>query len=114
MILYTLSQQSYYLFSQVCTTVTDMNMRVREAAFRVLGEATGIPESVLLQTLTKKVAKAPKETDVTVSVSTAAQDSDTGSPKFEEGANLLDASAAGAFVHGLEDEYLEVNFVTIH
>lgn len=85
---------------------------MREAAFRVLGEATGIPESVLLQTLTKKVAKAPKETDVTVAVSTATQDSDIGSPKFE-GANLLDASAAGAFVHGLEDEYLEVNFVTI-
>lgn len=90
-----------------------MNMRVREAAFRVLGEATRIPESVLLQTLTKKVAKAPKETDVSVSASTAAQDGDSDSPKFEENANLLDASAAGAFVHGLEDEYLEVSSFTM-
>jgi integrator complex subunit 4 len=89
-----------------------MNMRVREAAFRVLGEATRIHDSVLLQTLTKKVAKAPKETDASVSVPTIAQDGETGSPNFEEGANLLDASAAGAFVHGLEDEFLEVNLVT--
>lgn len=74
-------------------------MRVREAAFRVLGEATGIPDTVLLQTLTKKVAKASKE---------AEKEGDADSPKFEENANLLDASAAGAFVHGLEDEYLEV------
>lgn len=100
-------------FLQVCTMVTDMNMRVREAAFRVLGEATGIPDSVLLQTLTKKVAKAPKETDASVSVPTTAQDVETGSPNFEEGANLLDASAAGAFVHGLEDEFLEVRCAAI-
>ncbi|KAG0612256.1 hypothetical protein M758_6G013900 [Ceratodon purpureus] len=100
-------------FLQVCTTVTDMNMRVREAAFRVLGEATRIPESVLLQTLTKKVAKAPKEADVSSNASIVAKEGDTGSPKFEEGASLLDASAAGAFVHGLEDEYLEVRCVAI-
>jgi len=87
-----------------------MSMRVRESAFRVLGEATRIPESVLLQTLTKKVAKAPKETDVSVNVS---RDGDTDSPKFEDSANLLDASAAGAFVHGLEDEFFEVNFFTM-
>lgn len=109
------SKQRTEAFLQVCTTVTDMNMRVREAAFRVLGEAAKVPESVLLQTLTKKVAKAPKETNVSASVSSVSQDGDTDTDfsKFEDSTNLLDASAAGAFVHGLEDEYLEVRCAAI-
>lgn len=90
--------------------VTDMNMKVREEVFRVLGEATGVGESVLLQTLTKKVSGTiSKEKDIPASVSIATPDGDTDISKFEEGANLLDASAAGAFVHGLEDEFLEVH-----
>jgi integrator complex subunit 4 len=90
--------------------VTDMNMKVREEVFRVLGEATWVGESVLLQTLTKKVTGTmSKEKDIPASVSIVTPDGDTDISKFEEGANLLDASAAGAFVHGLEDEYLEVH-----
>lgn len=97
-------------WDQVCTMVTDMNMKVREEVFRVLGEATWVGESVLLQTLTKKVTGTmSKEKDIPASVSIATPDGDTDISKFEEGANLLDASAAGAFVHGLEDEFLEVH-----
>jgi len=88
-----------------------MNMKVRLEAFHALGRMKSIEERVLLQTLTKKVCgTVSKENDNLSNVSGIASESDTDLVKFEEGANLLHASAAGAFVHGLEDEFSEVGF----
>ena len=76
----------------------------------MLGGAARIGESILLQTLTKKVVgTVAKEKDIPTSASIATPDGDTDLSKFEEGTSLLDASAAGAFVHGLEDEFSEVS-----
>ena len=81
----------------VLTMVTDMNMKVREEVCRVLGEATWVGESVLLHTVTKKLTGTMSiQKDIPASMSIVTPDGDTDISKFEEGANLLDASAAGA------------------
>jgi len=105
------SNQTNEAFLQVCTKATDMNMKVRLEAFHALGGMKSIEERVLLQTLTKKVCgTVSKENGNLSNASGIASESDTDLVKFEEGANLLHASAAGAFVHGLEDEFSEVGF----
>ncbi|KAH9561756.1 hypothetical protein CY35_05G039100 [Sphagnum magellanicum] len=108
------SNQTNEAFLQVCTKATDMNMKVRLEAFHALGGMKSIEERVLLQTLTKKVCgTVSKENGNLSNASGIASESDTDLVKFEEGANLLHASAAGAFVHGLEDEFSEVRTVAM-
>lgn len=67
----------------------DMSMEVRVEAFNSLGKIEMVSEDILLQTMSKKVLGISK-----------------GNIQFEE----LTSSAAGALVHGLEDEFHEVTF----
>ncbi|KAI3908438.1 hypothetical protein MKW92_012632 [Papaver armeniacum] len=66
----------------LCSMVRDMSMEVRNEAFVSLGKMKMVSEDILLQTLSKK-----------------------------SNTKILDlpaSNAAGAFVHGLEDEFYEV------
>ncbi|KAI3865321.1 hypothetical protein MKX03_037299 [Papaver bracteatum] len=83
------------VFVQLCSMVRDMSMEVRNEAFFSLGKMKMVSEDILLQTLSKKVLGNLKER------------------KFpgKKNAKILDLPAsntAGAFVHGLEDEFYEV------
>ncbi|KAL2901109.1 Protein SIEL [Bienertia sinuspersici] len=83
------------VFLQICSMVRDMNVGVRVEAFTALGRIAFVSQDILLQTLSKKVLVITKEKQsLTLSSSKAHK--------------MHSAIAAGAFVHGLEDEYNEV------
>lgn len=72
-------------------------MEVRIEAFIALGKVVMVSEDILLQTLSKKVLGVNKEKR-------------SLGQSCGENFETLASSAAGAFVHGLEDEFFEVTF----
>ncbi|KAK4834531.1 hypothetical protein QYF36_024374 [Acer negundo] len=83
------------VFIQLCSMVRDMSMEVRVEAFDALGKIGLVSEDILLQTLSKKVLGVIKER--------------ISHSKCNEECFEISASAtAGAFLHGLEDEFYEV------
>ncbi|KAI3917309.1 hypothetical protein MKW98_027228 [Papaver atlanticum] len=84
------------VFVQLCSMVRDMSMEVRNEAFISLGKVKMVSEDILLQTLSKKVLGNLKERNF------------PGKSNTTKNLNLPASNAAGAFVHGLEDEFYEV------
>lgn len=84
--------------SQLCSMVRDMSVEVRVEAFNALGKIKLVSEDILLQTLSKKVLAIMKEKN---------SHGQCTAERFE----ILASSYAGAFVHGLEDEFHEVTWV---
>ncbi|CAL5335222.1 unnamed protein product [Camellia sinensis] len=89
------------LFIQLCSMVRDMNVKVRVEAFDALGEIGMVSEDILLQTLSKKVHSGIKGKTYPGLCS--------GKP-FD----IPASSAAGAILHGLEDEFCEVRRSACH
>ncbi|KAI3927616.1 hypothetical protein MKX01_026549 [Papaver californicum] len=83
------------VFVQLCSMVRDMSMEVRNEAFVSLGKIKMVSEDILLQTLSKKVLGYLKERKFPGKSNTKILD-------------LAASNSAGAFVHGLEDEFYEV------
>ncbi|KAI3916408.1 hypothetical protein MKW92_029014 [Papaver armeniacum] len=83
------------VFVQLCSMVRDMSMEVRNEAFISLGKMKMVSEDILLQTLSKKVLGNLKDRKFPGKSNTGNLD-------------LPASNAAGAFVHGLEDEFFEV------
>ncbi|OVA17210.1 hypothetical protein BVC80_1837g4 [Macleaya cordata] len=83
------------VFVQLCTMVRDMSMEVRNEAYLALGKIKLVSEDILLQTQSKKILGITKERKLPGRCTTK---------KFD----LPASNAAGAFVHGLEDEFYEV------
>ncbi|KAL5550721.1 hypothetical protein UlMin_000897 [Ulmus minor] len=82
------------VFVKLCSMARDMSMEVRVEAFNALGNIEMVSEDILLQTLSKRVlgiAKANKPLGQRVG----------------EQFGALALNAAGALVHGLEDEFFE-------
>ncbi|XP_074296204.1 protein SIEL-like isoform X3 [Silene latifolia] len=84
-----------FVFLQICSTVRDMNVKVRVEAFTALGKFTCVSEDILLQALSKKVLVKVK-------------DKQNLAPFSARQCKIHVANAAGAFIHGLEDEFNEV------
>ncbi|KAK7078719.1 Integrator complex subunit 4 [Halocaridina rubra] len=109
-----------HAFSEICNMVNDNSIRVRIQATSLLGSMKGISEFFLQQTLDKKLmsnmrrkrsaherAKAMVASGEWSSGKTWGED--TPKEKVEaESVSVINTGACGAFVHGLEDEYLEV------
>ncbi|WCJ27975.1 ARM repeat superfamily protein [Euphorbia peplus] len=89
------------VFIQVCSMVRDMSLRVRVEAFNSLGKIKLMSEDILLQTLSKKVLPIMKEKK-------------SYRLHLAERLEVLATYAAGAFVHGLEDEYYEMRQSACH
>ncbi|KAL9239279.1 hypothetical protein vseg_013617 [Gypsophila vaccaria] len=83
------------VFLQLCSTVRDMNVGVRVAAFSALGKFALVSEDILLQALSKRILAIVKEKQ-SLALCHARQH------------KIHAAAASGAFVHGLEDEFNEV------
>ncbi|KAL8259226.1 hypothetical protein R6Q59_027179 [Mikania micrantha] len=80
------------LYVQLCSMVRDMSMNVRIEAFNALGKVEMVSQYLLMQTLSKKVIEENKISGI-----------------FSGKHFLSQAlSVAGAFLHGLEDEFYEV------
>ncbi|URE08821.1 integrator complex subunit 4 [Musa troglodytarum] len=88
------SEQMDVVFVQLCLMARDMCMEVRFEAFVALGKVRLVHETVLLQSLSKKILGI-KSGKAIVECST-------------KGTKISLLSAAGAFVHGIEDEFYEV------
>ncbi|KAI3666875.1 hypothetical protein L6452_41915 [Arctium lappa] len=87
--------RSDVLYIQLCSMVRDMSVKVRIEAFNALGKAGMASEYILMQTLSKKVLPITKEKMLSGQLSGKLL-------------SLPASNAAGAFVHGLEDEFFEV------
>lgn len=88
-------KRSDAVFLQICTMVRDMSTGVKVEAFDALGKIAIVSEAVLLQTLSKKV----------IGIINA---KNNHAQCTAESLEIPVAGAAGAFVHGLEDEFYEV------
>ncbi|CAN1134325.1 Protein SIEL [Linum perenne] len=86
---------SNLVFIQLCSVVRDMSVEVRVEAFNALGKVTLVSEDILLQSLSKKVTGALKEKISQAQCSTGV---------FQ----MFASHGAGAFLHGLEDEFHQV------
>ncbi|KAF6174113.1 hypothetical protein GIB67_020295 [Kingdonia uniflora] len=80
------------VFVKICSMVRDMSMEVRLEAFLELGKIK-VSENVLLHTLSKNALAKVKRPEAI-------------GPRSHE--FYVVSNVAGAFVHGLEDEYYEV------
>jgi hypothetical protein len=92
------------IFSKVCAIAVDGSPTVRARAFTILGSLTGAQEKLLLQSLSKKPLLDSKKDD-----EHGGADTDVG----KQNENVLASHAAGAFVHGLEDEFFDVRMCAI-
>lgn len=78
-------------FSKICGLMGDLSPRVRAAAMSLLGTMKGVSRRFVEQALDKKQKRGGDE-----------------GPEVEER-----SGSCGAFIHGLEDEFLEVSVVHI-
>lgn len=77
-----------------------MDMETRIAAFNALGKILTVSEDILLQTLSKKALAATKEKNYP--------------GQYTAKVFKIPATAAAfTFVHGLEDEFYQVNLVVL-
>lgn len=107
-------------FAKICNSVSDLSLNVRVLAASLLGNMTCVSINFLEQTLDKKLMsnlrkkrsahERQRENFESGEWSTGQKWADDA-PKEEvdaENVNLISSGACGAFVHGLEDEFLEV------
>ncbi|OMJ29308.1 Integrator complex subunit 4 [Smittium culicis] len=91
-------------FVTVCDMVNDISVLVRKKAFEILGKYKNVDSKFLLQTFSKQVMSHLKRPKTHIPIPGGDFDGGVYSEEF----HILDSGAAGAFVHGLEDEFQEV------
>lgn len=107
-------------FAHVCNMINDISMKVRVEAALLLGSMTSVSSKFLEQTLDKKLMsnmrrkksahERQKENYECGEWATGQKWADDAPREAvdAESVSLITTGACGAFVHGLEDEYLEV------
>lgn len=112
-------------FGRICNMICDLSMEVRRNAARLLGSFSKVSVHFLDQTLDKKLMsnlRKKKSAHERNKESYASGEWSSGkrwaddAPKEEvckDTVNLMESGACGAFVHGLEDEFLEVRMATL-
>lgn len=112
-------------FGNICNLIIDLSVRVRTEAAQLLGTMNEVSLPVLLQTLDKRLMadmrkkKSAHERAIeNVSAGTYVRGKgythDRPKEQLDEDqVNIMKSGAYGAFVHGLEDEFLEVRSASI-
>ncbi|KAF2888356.1 hypothetical protein ILUMI_17817 [Ignelater luminosus] len=112
-------------FGKVCSGLTDLSMNVRTLAAKLLGTMTLVSSHFLNQTLDKKLMSnmRRKRTAHELAWENVTSGEWASGKKWADDAprevvdadsiNLMSSGACGAFVHGLEDEFLEVRTATV-
>jgi len=113
-------------FGKICSGVNDLSVQVREESMKLLGSMRGISQSFLEQTLDKKLMSNMREKKSAhereakkVSAgewSSGKNWADDAPAKDElraEEVRLISFGACGAFVHGLEDEFMCVRTASV-
>ncbi|CAH0406105.1 unnamed protein product [Chilo suppressalis] len=112
-------------FIRICSAVNDLCMQVRALACTLLGTTRGVSDRFLLQTLDKQLMSNMKKkrtahergAELVRSGAWASgrrwADDAPGQLVEQDDVQLLPGGAAGAFVHGLEDELMEVRTAAV-
>lgn len=113
-------------FGKICSAICDLSMHVRTQAAELLGGMIKVSPDFLHQTLDKKLMsnmRRKKSSHERANEHFASGEWSTGkkwaddSPKDQvqiESVSLMVSGACGAFVHGLEDEFLEVRTASVN
>jgi integrator complex subunit 4 len=107
-----------HAFLQLCECLASASMEVRVRACHLLGSLRGVSEAYLLQALSKKAIQVGADGLVSLHrknqhAMVEARLPDGDSQAFGTNWKLLESNAAGAFVHGLEDEFLQVRMAAV-
>ncbi|XP_048522267.1 integrator complex subunit 4-like [Dendroctonus ponderosae] len=112
-------------FGKICNGVTDLSMQVRTLACELLGTMKQISPKFLTQTLDKKLMSnmRRKRTAHELAWENVTSGEWASGKKWADDApkellkadsiSLMSSGACGAFVHGLEDEFLEVRSAAV-
>ncbi|XP_022826696.1 LOW QUALITY PROTEIN: integrator complex subunit 4 [Spodoptera litura] len=112
-------------FVRICSAVNDLCMQVRALACTLLGTTRAVSDRFLLQTLDKQLMSNMKKkrtahergAELVRSGAWASgrrwADDAPGHLLHQDTVQLLPGGAAGAFVHGLEDELMEVRTAAV-
>lgn len=112
-------------FGKICQAVNDLCMQVRHRAMQLLGTMVDVCPSFLNQTLDKKLMsnmRKKKSLHERSSEIVTSGEWSTGkkwaddAPKEllnKDEINVVSSGACGAFVHGLEDEFMEVRSASV-
>ncbi|CAK1600107.1 unnamed protein product [Parnassius mnemosyne] len=112
-------------FIRICSAVNDLCMQVRALACSLLGSTCAVSDRFLLQTLDKQLMSNMKKkrtahergAELVRSGAWASgrrwADDAPGQLVEQHSVQLLPGGAAGAFVHGLEDELMEVRTAAV-
>ncbi|KAL1514289.1 hypothetical protein ABEB36_003569 [Hypothenemus hampei] len=112
-------------FGKICNGVADLSMQVRTLAAKLLGTMKLVSPKFLTQTLDKKLMSNMRRKrtahelaweNVTSGEWASGKKWADDAPKellTADSISLISSGACGAFVHGLEDEYLEVRSATV-
>ncbi|BES97296.1 integrator complex subunit 4 [Nesidiocoris tenuis] len=112
-------------FSKICQAVNDLSMQVRFQAMDLLGSMTKVDPYFLNQTLDKKLMsnmRKKKSLHERSSEIVTSGEWSTGkkwaddAPKElldKDEVNVVSSGSCGAFVHGLEDEFMEVRSASV-
>lgn len=112
-------------FSKICQAVNDLSMQVRTQACKLLGSMKMVSPKFLNQTLDKKLMSNMRRKrtahelaweNVTSGEWASGKKWADDAPKEVLDANnvsVMNSGACGAFVHGLEDEFLEVRSAAV-
>lgn len=112
-------------FAKICDLMNDSSWKVRAEAAKLLGSLHRVSDSFVFQTLNKKIMsdlrrkkslnEQAKEGFVEEfsSGKTWADDAPVSSRDVGETTTVMNMGACGAFVHGLEDEMMEVRSASV-
>ncbi|KAJ8918318.1 hypothetical protein NQ315_008011 [Exocentrus adspersus] len=112
-------------FAKICNGVTDLSMQVRTLAAKLLGTMKLVSPKFLNQTLDKKLMSnmRRKRTAHELAWENVTSGEWASGKKWADDAprellnadsiSLMSSGACGAFVHGLEDEFLEVRSAAV-
>ncbi|CAI0424082.1 unnamed protein product [Linum tenue] len=97
------------VFIQLCCVVRDMSVEVRVEAFKALGKVTEsmVSEEILLQSLSKITGALEKKIAQAKS-SEGKKENRSQAQLTSRVLQMFASNGAGAFLHGLEDEFHEV------
>ena len=112
-------------FGKICNAINDLNVRVRELSAELMGTMGDVSQDFLEQTLDKKLMsclrlkKSAHDREARLVASgewSSGKKWADDAPREELDAdtiNLLSFGACGAFIHGLEDEFLSVRSISV-
>ena len=112
-------------FGKICYAVQDLSVQVREIAVKLIGTLDKVSPSFIEQTLDKKLMsnmRTKKSAHERQAQMVSSGEWSSGkkwaddAPKEEvdaDSVNLMAMGACGAFIHGLEDEFLAVRSASI-